>query len=130
MSVSFKIKTDFPVSSKQVYNHWLNGDKHAQMTGGDAKCDDIEGSEFEAWNGYITGRNLTLEPFSRIVQRWRTTEFDDDDHDSVVEIELNDTNNGCEFTLTHSQIPEGQPDYKQGWQEHYFEPMLKYFALL
>ena len=41
---------------------------------------------------------------------------------------LEDINNGCKITLKHWNIPDGDGEkYKDGWQEHYFEPMLQYY---
>ena len=46
-----------------------------------------------------------------------------------LEIELEEQGTDCELTLTQTQIPEGQGiRYKNGWTEHYFEPMQAYFA--
>jgi hypothetical protein len=35
---------------------------------------------------------------------------------------------GCELTLIHTNIPEAQTQYKQGWIDNYFTPMKNYFA--
>ena len=123
----FSLSFSFPVSVEKIYSAWLNGDEHTAMTGGTAKGEAKTGSKFSAWDGYISGKNLELIPNKKIVQVWRTTEFKESDDDSLVEITFKDTNGGCEITLTHSKIPEGQPDYKQGWIEYYFEPMKEYF---
>lgn len=123
----FTIKTNFPVSAQKIYQAWLNGTQHTKMTGGQATGTAETGSEFTAWDGYISGRNVDLIANKKIVQTWRTIEFDEKEDDSQIEIILNDMDNGCEFILTHTQIPSGQPDYEQGWQEHYFEPMKEYF---
>ncbi len=58
------------------------------MTGGSASINSDWGGEFEAWNGYIHGKNLELEPGKRIVQSWRTSEFNADEPDSRIEITL------------------------------------------
>jgi hypothetical protein len=42
-------------------------------------------------------------------------------------IRLNELKNGTEFIIEHSNIPEGQTQYKQGWKDHYFTPMKNYF---
>jgi len=97
------------------------------MTGGEADCSDQEGAGFTAWDGYITGKNLKLTPHRKIVQRWRTAEFKNHDEDSEITVELEGTNEGCTLILTHRNIPEGQPDYQQGWIDNYFVPMKAYF---
>ena len=99
------------------------------MTGSPAKVDGKIGGKFTAWDGYIFGSTLALELDSQIVQAWRTSEFADDDPDSLVELFLKETKGGTKLTLTHSQIPEGQADsYRQGWEDFYFKPMKAYFG--
>ncbi len=128
MASSFELKCLLPATSSEIYEAWLVGSKHSLMTGGEATGKPNEGARFTAWDGYISGKNLELTEGQRIVQSWRTTEFNDEDPDSRLEIELLDTEEGCELTLSHSEIPDGQPDYEQGWKVHYFDPMLEYFS--
>ena len=71
---------------------------------------------------------IVLKQNEEIVQLWRTTDFDDDDKDSILTVQFKETSEGCEVILTHTNIPERQSnDYKQGWAAYYFEPMKKYF---
>jgi hypothetical protein len=99
------------------------------MTGADAVMSDEVGAEVEAWNGYITGRNLELVPGERIVQSWRTTEFSDEHEDSIITVTLEETEDGTLLTLVHSKVPEAHKSYEQGgWETHYFEPMKAYFG--
>jgi len=50
--------------------------------------------------------------------------------DSKIIIRLKESENGTELILNHSNIPEGQTQYKKGWLEHYFTPMENYFKNL
>jgi activator of HSP90 ATPase len=127
MKTSFELKATFPVSPEELYNAWLDGKQHSKMTGGDANGSAIEGGKFTAWEGYIWGMNKTLTPHSEIVQSWRTSEFKETDEDSLLILHFKEVPGGCELTLAHSSIPEGQPNYEQGWQEHYITPMQEYF---
>jgi activator of HSP90 ATPase len=127
MKRSFELKEHFPVSSEILYRAWLTGDEHGKMTGGDASCSDQVGADFTAWDEYISGRNIKLTRNEEITQSWRTAEFKESDENSELIIRFRDTENGCELTLIHNNIPPGQPDYKQGWIDNYFTPMKKYF---
>lgn len=99
------------------------------MTGSAAKVDGKIGGKFTAWDGYIFGSTLALEPDQQIVQAWRASEFADDDPDSLVELSLKETKGGTKLTLIHTQIPTGQEDsYRQGWEDFYFKPMKAYFG--
>lgn len=129
MKDSFQIEHQFDVPAARIYFCWLNSDEHTAMTGGDAHCSDGKGDKFSAWDGYITGSNQELEEDKKIVQSWRTTEFASNDEDSLLEIELVDIPSGCLLKMKHSNIPEGQGNsYKQGWTDHYFDPMEDYFS--
>jgi uncharacterized protein YndB with AHSA1/START domain len=123
----FIISIFFPVDPERIYHAWLHGDEHGLMTGSSATGSDVLGSSFSAWDGYISGKNIELVPYEKIVQSWRTTEFSEGQEDSLIEIDLRATPEGCELSLCHSNIPEGQPDYETGWKDHYFEPMARYF---
>jgi uncharacterized protein YndB with AHSA1/START domain len=129
MQYAFTLTTTIPASAQEIYESWLDSLAHSEMTGADALMSDAVGAEVAAWNGYISGRNLELVPGERIVQSWRTTEFTDEHEDSIIMVTLEEVEDGTLLTLTHSKVPEGHKSYEQGgWQQHYFEPMKKYFA--
>ncbi len=129
MTDSFEISTVLPASAQRVYKAWLNSDEHGAMTGGTAQIDPVVGGKFSAWDGYITGTTLELEPNRRIVQSWRTAEFPADAADSRLEITLEEDADGTRLTLRHSDIPAGQgSSYESGWVDNYFDPMKDYFS--
>jgi activator of HSP90 ATPase len=128
MLESFQISVMLPTSSKELYLAWLDSKEHSESTGGKAVINPEIGGTFSAWDGYITGKNLVLEPYKKIIQTWRTTDFPSDSPDSTVEIQLKDTTDGLELTLIHTEIPQGQgDDYETAWHRYYFEPMKHYF---
>ena len=128
MKESFTLKTTFPVKSSVLYKAWLSSKEHSAMTGGgEATCTNREGDKFSAWDGYIMGTNVRLVRNKEIIQAWRTSEFADSDMDSELIIRLRETKDGCELVMNHNNIPSGQPDYEQGWIDHYFTPMKRYF---
>lgn len=124
---TIQLSQEFPVSAQTLYSAWLDSESHSEMTGGEAHCSDVEGEPFTAWDGYIEGTNISLTPSKEIVQKWRSADFGPDDPDSTIKIQFKDTPRGCIMTLTHSEIPDGQPDYHQGWIDNYIEPMKAYF---
>jgi activator of HSP90 ATPase len=69
-----------------------------------------------------------LEPERRIVQSWRTTEFDEADPDSQIEFLLEPAPQGTRLTLNHTNVPDGHDDYQSGWHDCYFEPMKEHFS--
>ena len=127
---SLRHTVDFPVAPETVYKAWLNSEEHSAMTGGEAVCSDQEGAGFTAWDGYIEGKNIKLIPNKQIVQSWRTTEFADSDEDSMLQLDLEESDSGTRLTLIHNNIPAGQTQYENGWVESYFKPMASYFNAL
>lgn len=126
--MEFILKTSFNTAAKKIYETWLSSDGHTKMTDGSAIVSDKIGDKFTAWDGYIEGKNIDLEPNKRIFQTWRTSQFNEDEEDSQIEVLLNEVNGKTELTLTHTNLPENGEHYKQGWEDHYFEPMREYFS--
>ena len=127
---NFTLRKQFPVPAMTVYNAWLDSEEHSAMTGGEAQIEPKAGSEFSAWDGYISGKLTALVEGKEITQTWRTSNFAEEDEDSLLRILLTDNAEGCELELVHSKIPDDGADYYTGWQEHYFEPMESYFTSL
>ncbi len=128
MSLEFAVSDFFPASADRIYNAWLDSEGHTRMTGSPAETSPELGAEFSAWEGYITGRNLELEPGKRIVQAWRTTEFQAAEADSLIEVTLEPSEAGTRVTIHHSRLPAHGTQYQQGWIDHYFTPMKEYFS--
>jgi activator of HSP90 ATPase len=129
MTYDFKLSCTLPASPEAVYEAWLDSACHGAMTGAPAAIGGRVGEPYSAWDGYITGKALELVPGKRIVQSWRTSEFEESDPDSTVTIDLEPTKSGTRLTLTHNGVPDGQTDYENGgWRDFYFSPMKAYFA--
>ena len=126
---SIEVAAEFKVSPKRLYEAWLDGKQHSAFTGGaQASVEARVGGEHTAWDGYIWGKIVTLEPHRRIVQTWRTSEFPEGSEDSQLEVLLEPTPGGTRLRLVHTRIPDGQGDrYRDGWDENYFRPMRSYF---
>ena len=126
--MEFTLKTKIDATAKQIYIAWLSSEGHTKMTGGIANISDKIGDNFKAWNGYIEGQNMELEPYSRILQSWRTSQFEKDEEDSQIEIQLSEFNGFTELTLIHTNVPESGEHYIKGWDKSYFQPMKIYFS--
>ena len=124
-----EMTVQLPVKSARVYADWLSSEGHTEMTGGPAKIVSEVGSKHTAWDNYITGEIVELSENRLIMMTWRTTEFADDAENSQLQITFNDNEAGCEVTLNHWKIPEGDGNkYKDGWTEYYFNPMSTYYS--
>jgi activator of HSP90 ATPase len=128
MKKSLKLSVLLSASPEEIYHAWLSSAGHSRMTGSPAKVDGKIGGKFTAWDGYIEGVTIESQPYSKIVQSWRTSDFPEKNPDSKLEVLLAPEGGKTLLTLIHSEIPEGQEEeYKQGWLDFYFEPMKKYF---
>lgn len=128
MALEFVLSTLFPASPQEIYSTWMSSKGHSAMTGSPASVSAKVGGEFDAWDGYIHGKNLELESGKRIVQSWRTSEFSVDEPDSRIEITLEPVRKQTKLTLKHTGLPPHGRQYEQGWVESYFEPMKEYFS--
>ncbi len=126
--MEFTLKTTLNAPAKDIYNAWISSEGHTKMTGGEATASNKIGDSFTAWDGYIQGKNLVLEEDKRIVQSWRTSQFEPHEEDSQIEVLLTEKGGSTELTLIHSKVPESGEHYIKGWDEHYFQPMKKYFT--
>ncbi len=128
MGIEFEVSELIPATQESIYKAWLSSSGHSKMTGSPANVSDAEGEAFDAWDGYISGKNIELKSPSRIFQQWRTVEFDDSDKDSNLEILFESEGNGTKVTIRHTNLPEHGMQYRQGWIDAYFVPMKEYFG--
>ncbi len=130
MPFEFTVSDIVPAAPRRVYDTWLDSAGHAAMTSGQpAQVSAVIGAAYTAWNGYIAGRTLKLEPGRRIVQSWRTTKFTERDADSEIDVTLDAVAGGTRVTVHHRNVPDGHTSYRDsGWQANYFDPMKRYFT--
>jgi uncharacterized protein YndB with AHSA1/START domain len=121
------VKRIIPARPERIFEAWLSEEEHSKMTGSFAQQQ--KDGVFVAWDGYITAKTLEKQPFSKIVQSWRTTEFPAGSSDSMLTVSLEPTEGGTQITIEHTNIPEGQGEsYEGGWNDFYFDPMERYFG--
>lgn len=83
---------------------------------GAAKVDLRHGGSFTFTypNGFSTKMNITeLDPPRRLGWAWTL-----DDIDTLVRFELTPTAQGCDLTLTHSNVPTTSGGVRRGWHAH------------
>jgi len=111
-----------------LFTFFLDSKLHTKITGSKAIINDTIGGKFTAWDGYINGEIISFEKNKRIVQKWRTTEFSNNDKDSTLEITIEEINkNQSKLTIKHTELPEGtEVAYKKGWKEFYIKPLKEF----
>jgi len=129
MAEKLNMTTVINASARKVYTAWLDPREHSAFTGSKATGGSRVGDPFTAWDGYILGVHLELEPGRRIVQAWRTSDFPPGSEDSRLEIILVEVAGKTRLTLIQSNIPDGQAEqYREGWEDFYFAPLAKFVA--
>jgi activator of HSP90 ATPase len=107
----------------QVYEALMDSRRHSQFTGAKATISREVGGEITTYDGYITGRNLELEPDRRIVQTWRANDWLEG-LESQVTFSLTAVPGGTRLSLTHRGVPDGEYEsIKQGWIAYYWTPL-------
>lgn len=128
MSDSIKLTLTIPAEPKTLYNAWLNSEIHSAFSNGKAEIEKKVGSSFTAGDGYISGKNELLHRNKRIVQSWRTTDFEEENEDSNLEIIFEKVEKGTKITLNHTNLPDDSgKKYRKGWKDNYIKPMKDYF---
>lgn len=128
MSEPIKQKVSFPATPDQVYSAYMDADSHAAFTGRPAKISNDQGADFSVHGGMVLGRNIELVTGRRIVQAWRSGEWEEGVY-SVVRIELREDGGGTELVLHHDAFPEGAREHlDKGWNQMYWEPMRAYLS--
>ena len=127
------MEAEISAPPETIYAAWLDAAQHSAMTGAKATGTAKVGGKFTAWDGYIQGRYLHLEPSERIVATWRTAEFAPSDPDSQLDVLLGahrvDGKPGTRLFLIHTNLPRGGASkYAAGWAEFYFAPMSAHFS--
>ena len=122
------ISSTFDTNAAFLYKFFLDSKLHTEVTESKAIINNKIGGRFTAWDGYIKGEIVSLEKNKKIVQKWRTTEFNKNDKDSVLEITIEEIDkNKSNLILKHSGIPEGtEEEYKNGWKEYYIKPLKEF----
>lgn len=121
-------KATVPAEPAKVYEAFIDAKKHSAFTGSKATGDGRVGSSFTAWDGYISGKNIELEPGKRIVQEWATSEWPEDFPPSRLELTFKKVKGGTEISMVHSDVPAEQADeLKEGWTEFYWKLLKDYF---
>jgi activator of HSP90 ATPase len=121
-------KATVPAEPAEVYEAFIDAKKHSAFTGSKATGDGRVGSKFTAWDGYISGKNIELEPGKRIVQEWVTSKWPEDFPPSRLELTFKKVKGGTEISMVHSDVPAEQADeLKGGWTQFYWKPLKDYF---
>jgi activator of HSP90 ATPase len=118
---------DLKVAPQRVYEALLDTKQFSALTGAPAEIQREAGGSFALFSGHIRGRIVELLSNQRIVQAWRAEGWPEGVY-SIAHFELKPQGSGTRLVFDHTGFP---PDLKahleEGWEEHYWAPLRKYF---
>jgi activator of HSP90 ATPase len=126
MSTHIHQEALYEATPKEIYQALTNPRQFAKLTGMGAKISTEVGGAFTLFDGHITGRHLELLPGKRIVQAWRTKQWNEGIY-SIVKFEIKKQGAKTKLILDHIGFPKDQKKHlNAGWKQHYFEPLKNY----
>ncbi len=121
------IAASLPATPETLFDMYLDPATHAAFTGFPVTIDRRPGAPFRAFDGSLSGMMLHVEPQRLIVQTWRSTNFADDDIDSVLVLSFWPEEGGARIEL--AQINVADRDFagvSHGWEKYYWTPWRAY----
>ena len=113
----FKKRYTLNATPQDVYNAMTNPLMIEIWTGEPVVMSTVPGSEFEIWDGSITGEYVEFIQDKLIVQRW----FFGEEEDSIVTIKLHPDRKGTLVELFQTNIPDNAfENMVEGWDVDYF----------
>ncbi len=92
-----------------------------------AKMEAKEGTEFEMFEGDITGKILELEPDKKVVQQWY---FGDQKEPSIVTFKIHPDKGKVSLELRHTNIPdEAYDEVTEGWKKYFLGRIKEFLEL-
>jgi activator of HSP90 ATPase len=128
-------ETYFKVSPHRLFETLLSSKQFsactkksfAMFSATSANIDSTVGGVFSVFDGHIIGRILELVPDQRIVEAWRVVDWPAGAY-SIARFELKAKADGTQLIFDHVGFPAGLKEHlASGWQEHYWDALIKYF---
>ena len=86
------------------------------------------GGAFSLFGGHIVGRHIELVANERIVQAWRTADWDAGFY-SIARFQFKEEGGGTKIIFDHTGFPVGQAQHlAEGWKANYWQPLEKYLS--
>lgn len=116
-------------TTEVIYDLYMNAKTHAILTDGPVEITEKIGSNFKAFGGSITGKNLQLVKDRLIVQSWRGSDWDTKDSDSAFVVSLEQKGKDVLLQMFHANVPEDKAQaIDRGWYDYYWNPWKQYLV--
>ncbi|MGD1277312.1 MAG: SRPBCC domain-containing protein [Tepidisphaeraceae bacterium] len=127
MSKPIVQSVDFPATAKQLYDIYLDPQRHAAFTGGRVRISPKPGSQFTAFDRMLIGKTLLTIPGKLIVQRWRAHHWKKNDLDSILILTFTPIGKRGRIDLVHVNVPDhDHAGVTDGWKKYYWTPLSAY----
>lgn len=124
--MAIKQTVTFKASPEALYEALTSATEFSKATGAPAEIAAVEGGAFSCFGGQITGRQIELQPNSRIVQAWRAGPWEESVY-SIVKFDISTSGDATKVELSHSGFPEGGEEHlTAGWHKMYWDPLKAY----
>jgi activator of HSP90 ATPase len=123
-------KVEFKNTTREtLYKLYMDQKMHSMIADGPVEISEKEGSSFNAFGGYIKGKNLQLIKNQLIVQLWRGSDWGKNDPDSAFLLSFEQKGKDVTMNMIHANIPDDkEKDLDKGWYDHYWNPWKQYIA--
>jgi len=125
-----ELKEHFKCTGQELYNALTQKEMMQIFSGGDVKMDKAAAKDvaFEMIGGNVQGTFVQLEPFTKIVQKWRLKSWPAG-HYSRVEITIKQGKEDTTLSLDCTEVPEKElENTRAGWCRYYFESIKRVFG--
>ena len=129
MSRTIQLAASLPAPPEQLFDMYLDADKHGAFTGSVVTISATPGTPFRAFDGALTGTMLQVVPKRVIVQSWRSTQWGPDDPDSSLILTFVPDDGGGRIELVQVNVVD--KDFAgvcHGWEKFYWAPWRAYLA--
>ncbi|RPJ05241.1 MAG: hypothetical protein EHM36_08605 [Deltaproteobacteria bacterium] len=128
MPRTIQIAASLPASSDRLFDMYLDPEIHAAITGAPVTIGVTPGSEFQAFDGMLSGTILQVMAKRLIVQSWRAGHWPTDVIDSTLILTFwPEGENSGRIELTHVNVADDDfAGVSQGWEEYYWVPWRNY----
>jgi uncharacterized protein YndB with AHSA1/START domain len=129
-SRSIKLSVSVQAKPEDVFDALTDADKIAEWSGQKGRVASRIGGKFEMFDGWVKGKVTEFKPGKSLAYTWHTEDWTTDTESSIVRYTFAPVPTGTKITLEHSNFPNESEmkSHKNGWKEHVFNPLKKYFS--
>lgn len=116
-----------PAPAETLFEMYLDPSMHSAIIGAPVEIGSKSGSNFQAFDGELTGMILDVIKPRLIIKSWRSSTFKTEDPDSTLILSYTPQEDEGRIDLIHLDVPDHDVDgVTQGWEKYYWKPWRAY----